>query len=813
MSIRPPRLDDRTYDDFVEELLARIPAHTPEWTNPRPGDPGRTLIELFAWLGDALLYRANLIPERQRLAFLRLLGSPLRPSRPARGLVTISFKENEPVKALPIPPQASLKGPVTFEARDEFTVLPVTGAAYYKRTTEENELAPELHSALSQFHAGGGDIIPYFNTPLFSGGQPLKKGFDIVADSADGRLWIALFAPQARPEAQKAKNDATRLALDRKLLNVGFIPALPSTDPLEPAAARARVPHVWEMTVNTTSTKVDERGAPEYLALDEVVDTTAGLTRPGIVRLSLPREDIIHAPTNDVRANPNAGVGDRPPRLDDPALGSRLVAWIRLRPAPPPAPVPAPETRFVTTQGSESMQSSQTGAVPSPRAVTHLRLVWAGVNAIEVEQLITRSNLIIGESNATADQEFLLPVASIEPESLVIEVEEESGWVPWTRVEDLAALDRSSGKSRDARVFQLDATAGTVLLGDGMNGRIPAAGRRIRARQIRSGGGVAGNLPAGTLKAISATLPNGESEGKGLVVTQPMAFDGGADAETLREAERRIPSRLRHRERAVTADDYRALALETPGIAVGRVEILPRFKPHQRREDIPGIVTVLALPERPLAPPPNPRADRPFLEALYAWLDARRPVATELYVIGCEYVPVAVSVALTVAEGAQPDTTVQSVKEALRRTLWPLAGGGFHQKGWPLGRALSNRELAVEVARVEGVSEVAGLNLFRRNSSSGVWERLGDSRDGVEQNLALKHWQLPELSVILVVADGTATGAPLSIIEPVSSSADPNADSVGTSGGTDPTEGPGGSGRRPAPTRVPLAVPAVPDVC
>jgi hypothetical protein len=74
MPIRPPALDDRRYDDLVAELLARIPAHTPEWTNPRIGDPGRTIIELFAWLGDALLYRVNLIPERQRLAFLRLLG-------------------------------------------------------------------------------------------------------------------------------------------------------------------------------------------------------------------------------------------------------------------------------------------------------------------------------------------------------------------------------------------------------------------------------------------------------------------------------------------------------------------------------------------------------------------------------------------------------------------------------------------------------------------------------------------------------------------------------------------------------------------
>ena len=93
MPIRPPALDDRSFDDLVADLLRRIPAHTPEWTNPREGDPGRTLIDLFAWLGDTILYRANLIPERQRLAFLRLLGVGMRPAIPARGLLQISIDD------------------------------------------------------------------------------------------------------------------------------------------------------------------------------------------------------------------------------------------------------------------------------------------------------------------------------------------------------------------------------------------------------------------------------------------------------------------------------------------------------------------------------------------------------------------------------------------------------------------------------------------------------------------------------------------------------------------------------------------------
>src|SRR5215470_19862367 len=106
MPIRPPALDDRSFDDLVADLVRRIPAHTPEWTNPREGDPGRTLIDLFAWLADTILYRANLIPERQRLAFLRLLGAPMRPAMPARGVVSIRIDDDKAAQAITIRPLA-----------------------------------------------------------------------------------------------------------------------------------------------------------------------------------------------------------------------------------------------------------------------------------------------------------------------------------------------------------------------------------------------------------------------------------------------------------------------------------------------------------------------------------------------------------------------------------------------------------------------------------------------------------------------------------------------------------------------------------
>jgi hypothetical protein len=763
MPIRPPALDDRKFDDLVAELLARIPAHTPEWTNPRVGDPGRTLIELFAWLGDALLYRANLIPERQRLAFLRLLGDSLRPARAARGIVTLELKDDD-VKAYALKPGARFDGPLPFEARREITTLPLTLGAFYKKPAQVDDLEPGMQEALAAIHHQSTGMKLYVTTPLFAGGGPAPEGFDAFSMPSDRCLWLGLFARRAKPEDQAAVNAKTLEALDlaakegRPLLNIGFVPALEPSDsfPMTSGAVRSAIPHLWEITVNTNRQAIDETHAwvPEYLALDEMVDTTASLTRAGIVRLAMPGTKLLHAPTNDLREDFNAGVGDRPPRLDDEGLAASLIAWIRLRPKPG-APEPLGDAGFVTEPRTRAPANPVTN---TSAQAEHLWVTWLGINALEVEQLTTRRNFVVGESDGTADQEFRLPATSVDAESLELSVEEGDGLLRWRRVEDLAALDRSAEISRDARVFELDAEGGVVRFGDGVRGRIPPAGNRIIVGQVRSGGGEAGNLPAGTLAGISAESLSGEIVGKKFLVRQPLAFTKGENSETLLQAERRIPSRFRHHERAVTTDDYRALALETPGVPVARVEMLPRFKPQQRMDGLPGIVTVMALPAARIGPAPNPRADRPFLEAVHAHLDKRRPLSTELYVIGCEYVPVSITVAVSMSQDAEPNVTEQAIKAALQRVLWPLPqdddgapGGGFDGQGWKFSHEISNRELAVEVARVKGVSEVAGLNLFVIDPVSGGWRAHQHASDNREQDVTLQKWQLPELRGVVVV--------------------------------------------------------------
>ncbi len=77
MPIPMPNLDDRRFADLVDELRALIPRYCPEWTDHNFSDPGITLIELFAFVAETLIYRADRVPEASHWCFLQLLGPSL----------------------------------------------------------------------------------------------------------------------------------------------------------------------------------------------------------------------------------------------------------------------------------------------------------------------------------------------------------------------------------------------------------------------------------------------------------------------------------------------------------------------------------------------------------------------------------------------------------------------------------------------------------------------------------------------------------------------------------------------------------------
>lgn len=73
MPIQLPKLDNKTFKELMDEMIASIPKYTTEWTNFNPSDPGITVLELLAWITENLLYRINRVPEETFMNFLYLI--------------------------------------------------------------------------------------------------------------------------------------------------------------------------------------------------------------------------------------------------------------------------------------------------------------------------------------------------------------------------------------------------------------------------------------------------------------------------------------------------------------------------------------------------------------------------------------------------------------------------------------------------------------------------------------------------------------------------------------------------------------------
>jgi len=96
MTLPAPILDDRSFQDIVDECKRMIPRYTPEWTDHNVSDPGVTLIELFAWMTELLLYRVNQVPARNYVKFLDLIGVRLEPPTPARTEIVFRLAAAQP---------------------------------------------------------------------------------------------------------------------------------------------------------------------------------------------------------------------------------------------------------------------------------------------------------------------------------------------------------------------------------------------------------------------------------------------------------------------------------------------------------------------------------------------------------------------------------------------------------------------------------------------------------------------------------------------------------------------------------------------
>ena len=130
MPLPVPNLDDRRFQELVDDAKRMIQTRCPEWTDHNVSDPGVTLIETFAFMTDLLLYRLNQVPDRIYVKFLDLIGLRMLPPTPATAPVT--FWLSAPATASLTIPAGTRAGTLrtdaaeatVFATREDLTVVP-----------------------------------------------------------------------------------------------------------------------------------------------------------------------------------------------------------------------------------------------------------------------------------------------------------------------------------------------------------------------------------------------------------------------------------------------------------------------------------------------------------------------------------------------------------------------------------------------------------------------------------------------------------------------------------------------------------------
>lgn len=248
MPLESPVLDDRRFQDIVDELRKRIPEYCPEWTDINLSDPGITLIELFAWMTETMLYRLNRVPLLHYIKFMDLFGITLKPPQAAVAPITFWFSAPQPADTkIEAGTQVSTTQtentpPIVFSTKEDFIVhapdldILLSGAPDAQKRNQYRDL-----SKRKSIQTGDENI--FSNRP--SVGDAFYLGF---------------------------KND-----LSNHTLRIGF-----AMNELESSGVKEeKPPLIWEVST-------DDETVWSPCEIDPLHNTIGGFNRSGYIQLYLP---------------------------------------------------------------------------------------------------------------------------------------------------------------------------------------------------------------------------------------------------------------------------------------------------------------------------------------------------------------------------------------------------------------------------------------------------------------------------------------------------------------------------------------------
>lgn len=290
--------------------------------------------------------------------------------------------------------------------------------------------------------------------------------------------------------------------------------------------------------------------------------------------------------------------------------------------------------------------SSQTTALPDGRR---------SYTGLPVRHSRSVADETLGSSTGEPNQRFQLAQSPLIPESLAVQVLEGGIWVEWRQQDNFlystgpdGQVTVSNAEARSYYVQNNENDRSFVCFGDGLFSRIPPLGVNNLRASYRTGGGLAGNVPTGTIVEARPPLPLLDS------VTNPQPAAGGAERESTEHGVRFGPLAFRSTQRAVTLNDFVALAHQAGGVA--KVRARPRAWNR---------VDLYIAPEGEVASLPPESLKR----RLVAYFEHKRMVGAFVAVQDPTLVPIDVGVEVVVEHSFSADRVRQSVESAVRGLL------------------------------------------------------------------------------------------------------------------------------------------------
>jgi predicted phage baseplate assembly protein len=685
-------LDDRAFDDLVDECIMRIPRYCPEWTDHNLSDPGITLIELFAWLTDQMLLRFNQVPRKNYVAFLELLGIRLQPPAPAYTELTFYLSAALPeTYTIPAGLEASTIQTETTESITFSTDSPlIIGQPRIQhfltaQTTEDipQSLRERVTSSWTRQSNGywtGNEQAIFEEEPqpgncfylainsddsldanvleiIFQGAAATPAG---INPNQPPRQWEAWDGENWQPVLLQESDDKTRGFSFYEMAQQGG-------NPSQGAEVRLHLPMIWPVT-NFTS----YRG--RWLRCTFVITETnqSGYNRP-------PRVTglAVRSIGGTVRASHSKLILDERLGISDGTPGQSF----ELQTAPI---LERKENEYILVTPANGLPQRWTEVRDFADSAPH--------------------NFHYTVDSLTGTIQFGPLIR--EPSQLKQQTQVRSR-IQEPRLDD-TSVQVSTLENRES---------------EHQYGAIPPRGSEIKMVAYRTGGGREGNVQAGAIQFLKSAYPYIAS------VINRVAAVNGADAESLEQAVMKAPRILRTRDRAVTAEDFEVLAQQAGRGAIARVRCLPA---NARRQA--GIVSLLIVPfantdaigQGDGMTPEEFALSNALQDQILSYLDERRLLGVQLELQEPNYVGVSVQTEIALEPAYDNPFAREEIRRNLRVLLYkylnPLTGG-LDSKGWPFGRPVYTSDIVGLLQQTPGVRHLGQVLLFPIRKQGENWRR------------------------------------------------------------------------------------------